>query len=64
MNLDWGGVCDILLDLVPADFYKSMTTYQDHRVWQDVYRPATRYGGLYVKLTMADKVLVVSFKSR
>lgn len=64
MKLDWHGVRDILLGLEPADFYKSMTAYEDHRVWQDVYRPATPYGGLYVKLTMTDKVLVVSFKPR
>ncbi len=57
MNLDWEGVRDILLHLEPADFYKSMTTYQDHRVWQDVYRPATRYGGLYVKLTTRIRCL-------
>jgi motility quorum-sensing regulator/GCU-specific mRNA interferase toxin len=24
--------------LTPRDFYKSMTTHADHRVWQDVYR--------------------------
>jgi motility quorum-sensing regulator/GCU-specific mRNA interferase toxin len=34
MNLEWHGVRDILLNLEPADFYKSMTTYEDHRVWQ------------------------------
>jgi motility quorum-sensing regulator/GCU-specific mRNA interferase toxin len=41
-----------------------MTTYGDHRVWQDVYRPATPHGALYVKLTVTDEVLVVSFKPR
>jgi motility quorum-sensing regulator/GCU-specific mRNA interferase toxin len=45
-----------------ADFYKSMTTHDDHRVWQDVYRPTTPAGEVYLKLTVVDDVLVVSFK--
>ena len=39
------GISDILaivLALEPADFYKSMTTNADHKVWQDVYRPSTQ----------------------
>lgn len=44
------------------EFYKSMTTYQDSHVWQDVYHHDTHQGMLYVKLTVADDVLVVSFK--
>lgn len=49
--------------LTPADFYKSMTTHADHRIWQDVYR--TRIAGgveAYLKLTVIDDVLIVSFK--
>jgi len=48
--------------LAAADFHKSMTTHSDHGVWQDVYRPMTQYGPLYVKLTVSDRVLIVSFK--
>ena len=48
--------------LTTKDFYKSMTTYADHRVWQDVYRPMTRAGEAYVKLTVLDDLLIVSFK--
>ncbi|WP_373379063.1 type II toxin-antitoxin system MqsR family toxin [Cupriavidus nantongensis] len=64
MGLCRSGVRDILARLQPADFYKSMTTYDDHRIWQDVYRPVTPHGALYVKLTVASEVLVVSFKPR
>ncbi|AMR76646.1 type II toxin-antitoxin system MqsR family toxin [Cupriavidus nantongensis] len=64
MGLGRSGVRDILARLQPADFYKSMTTYEDHRIWQDVYRPVTPHGALYVKLTVANEVLVVSFKPR
>ena len=49
---------------VPAynPFYKSMTTHADHTVWQDVYRPSTQAGDVYLKLTVIDDVLIVSFK--
>ena len=35
----------VLLALTAGDFYKSMTTHADHRVWQDVYcwGPALRW---------------------
>lgn len=57
------GMCDVVLSLSRADFYKSMTTHADHTIWQDVYRCAT-HGGirLYVKLTVVEDVLIVSFK--
>lgn len=53
---------DVVMSLTPADFYKSMTTYADHMIWQDVYRPYTVCGQVYLKLTVIDDVLIVSFK--
>lgn len=50
--------------LQPSDFYKSMTTYSDHTMWHDVYRPLTRHGWVYLKLTVSERLLVVSFKAR
>jgi len=56
-------MCAIVLALTPADFYKSMTTYADHRVWQDVYRAKSTNGDeVYLKLTVIDDVLIVSFR--
>ena len=49
-----------------AHFYKSMTAYADHRVWQDVYHVPSSAGVLYVKFT-ADAVtefLLLSFKEK
>ena len=49
-----------------AQFYKSMTAYADHRVWQDVYHVPSDMGVLYVKFT-ADTVaefLLLSFKEK
>lgn len=52
----------VVLALKPTDFYKSMTTYADDTIWQDVYRPKTTAGDVYLKLTVIDDVLIVSFK--
>ena len=55
-------IVGVVAALTPRDFYKSMTTHADHRVWQDVYRPKTPAGEVYLKLTIVDHVLIVSFK--
>ena len=62
LGLDFEGILSVVMALTPADFYKSMTTHADHRVWQDVYRPTTSAGDVYLKLTVIDDVLIVSFK--
>jgi motility quorum-sensing regulator / GCU-specific mRNA interferase toxin len=62
LGFDFDGMLDVIRLLTTADFYKSMTTHDDHRVWQDVYRPTTPAGEVYLKLTVVDDVLVVSFK--
>lgn len=62
LGLDREGMYAVVLTLTPADFYKSMTTYASHTVWQDVYRPMTDVGPLYIKLTVINDVLIVSFK--
>jgi len=60
---DLAGMCSVVLALTPADFYKSMTTQADHRIWQDVYHAKTTSGNaVYLKLTIIDDVLIVSFK--
>jgi len=60
-NID--GMCAVVMALAPHDFYKSMTTHTDHRVWQDVYHARTAAGMVvYLKLTVIDDVLIVSFK--
>ncbi|RYF77432.1 MAG: type II toxin-antitoxin system MqsR family toxin [Comamonadaceae bacterium] len=60
---DLAGMCAVVCALTSADFYKSMTTHADHRVWQDVYRAKTSAGDeVYLKLTVIDDVLIISFK--
>ena len=62
MGFDFDGIVAIIMALMPKDFHTSMTTHADHRIWQDVYRPATDAGEVYLKLTVIDDVLIVSFK--
>jgi motility quorum-sensing regulator/GCU-specific mRNA interferase toxin len=60
---DFAGMCAVVMSLTTANFYKSMTTYADQRIWQDVYRAKTTGGDeVYLKLTVIDDVLIVSFK--
>jgi motility quorum-sensing regulator / GCU-specific mRNA interferase toxin len=62
LGFDFEGIIGVVMALTTADFYKSMTTHADHRVWQDVYRPTTSGGEVYLKLTVIDDVLIVAFK--
>ena len=61
MGIDFQGMLAVISALQASDFYKSMTTHADHTVWQDVYRPSTPAGDVYLKLTVIDDVLIVSF---
>jgi len=47
-------------------FYKSMTSYADHRIWQDVYHAPSAVGTLYVKFTadVLSEFLLLSFKEK
>jgi motility quorum-sensing regulator/GCU-specific mRNA interferase toxin len=49
-----------------GQFYKSMTAYADHRVWQDVYHVPSSAGVLYVKFTadLVTEFLLLSFKEK
>ena len=60
---DLAGMCAVVMSLTSTDFFKSMTTHADHRIWQDVYRTSTANStDVYLKLTVIDDVLIVSFK--
>ena len=62
LGFDLAGMVAVVMALESGDFHKSMTMRADHRVWQDVYRPHTAAGDVYLKLTAIDDVLIVSFK--
>lgn len=62
LGFDADGIIGVVMALTAKDFYKSMTTHADHRIWQDVYRTKTSAGNVYLKLTVINEVLIVSFK--
>lgn len=53
---------EVIRRLSIANFYKSMTTHQSHRVWQDVYHTEWRGKRLYVKFQQSGEYFIVSFK--
>ena len=66
LGFDRAGVVETIAGIEQQMFYKSMTTFADHRVWQDVYHVPARGMTLYVKF-QADVVTefkVMSFKEK
>jgi motility quorum-sensing regulator/GCU-specific mRNA interferase toxin len=55
-------ILDTTLALEQRDFYKSMTSHRDHRLWMDVYRPKTSAGQVYLKLMIEGNAVIISFK--
>lgn len=64
MGFDHEEACKVVENLSSMDFYKSMTAHIDHKVWQDVYRPKTSRGDVYLKVTIQEELVIVSFKRR
>ena len=62
LGLALSNMLDVVMALTPADFYKSMTTHADHRVWQDVYHGQWGDLSLYIKFQRVGEYFVVSFK--
>ncbi|MDZ3993018.1 type II toxin-antitoxin system MqsR family toxin [Pseudomonas sp. Teo4] len=62
LGMGYPDMLEVIAGLERKDFYKSMTSLADQRVWQDVYRPLTAKGYVYLKLSVIDEVLIVSFK--
>ena len=54
----------VIQRLSAGNFYKSMTTYADTRVWQDVYHAEYNGRALYLKFQQHDEYFVISFKER
>jgi motility quorum-sensing regulator/GCU-specific mRNA interferase toxin len=66
LGFDRSSVVETIASIERRMFYKSMTTFADHRIWQDVYRVPARGMMLYVKF-QADVVTeftVMSFKEK
>jgi motility quorum-sensing regulator/GCU-specific mRNA interferase toxin len=54
----------VVSSLTNRNLYKSMTSHADHTVWHDVYHVDTSHGVVYLKLTVLENLLIVSFKEK
>ena len=54
----------VVSSLTGRNLYKSMTSHADHEVWHDVYHAHTHRGVVYLKLTVVEDLLIVSFKEK
>ena len=64
LGMDDADVVAVVQGLTKTDFDKSMTSYADITVWQDVYKPSVDDKLLYVKFTLnaQKELLLISFK--
>ncbi len=66
LGFDRAAIVETITGMERKMFVKSMTTFADHRVWQDIYHVPTRGLSLYVKF-QADVITeftVMSFKEK
>lgn len=66
MGLTVADMLAVIQQLSRRNFYKSMTTHADHRVWQDVYHAEVLSvrKTAYIKMAMRDGAPVVQFKEK
>jgi motility quorum-sensing regulator/GCU-specific mRNA interferase toxin len=67
MGLDEAAMLSVVLSMAPRMFYKSMTTLNDHHIWQDVYHvPAPAGKTAYIKVTgyTDERAPVIQFKEK
>ncbi len=66
LGFDRGGVVEVIKSIDRVMFFKSMTTFADHRLWQDVYHVPSRGLTLYVKFqaNVVTGFTVMSFKEK
>ncbi len=64
LDLDISQMQAVVFKLQNRMLYKSMTTYADHRVWQDVYHIHSHGLEIYIKVTgcSGSNPPVISFK--
>ena len=56
----------VIKSLSHRDFYKSMTTFHDHRIWMDVYHGSADGYEIYIKFVqdVLTEFTCTSFKER
>ncbi|MBV4475856.1 type II toxin-antitoxin system MqsR family toxin [Pseudomonas sp. B2M1-30] len=66
LGLSLNEMQQVVFELNSRMLYKSMTTYSDHRVWQDVYHTTWNDLEIYIKVTYCtgSEPPVISFKEK
>jgi len=66
LGMDETAVVKVIGVLTRKDFDKSMTSFADHKNWQDVYKPVVDGRMIYVKFTLDSEgeLLLISFKEQ
>ncbi|MBY5778798.1 type II toxin-antitoxin system MqsR family toxin [Rhizobium leguminosarum] len=66
LGFDRNGIAETIHGMNRRMFYKSMTTFADHRVWQDVYHVPAQGMVLYVKFQadLVTEFTLMSFKEK
>lgn len=66
LGLTLSDMQEVISGLQRKQFHKSMTTYNDHRLWHDVYHANTHGLEIYIKVTYRPSggAPVISFKEK
>ena len=66
LGLNDSGIRRVVATMKPSMFYKSMTSYANHKIWQDVYHVPWDNKMLYVKFTesVISEFLLLSLKEK
>jgi motility quorum-sensing regulator/GCU-specific mRNA interferase toxin len=59
-------IVEVIQSLEDTDFYKTMPSEWNDKLWQDVYKPTAKGVSLYVKIqkSLDSKCVVISFKRK
>lgn len=63
-SMSQANALSVIKKLVRKNFYKSMTTHGDSRIWQDVYHSSWKGVDLYIKFQRHEEYFVISFKEK
>ena len=54
-----------VLDISIFDFYKSMTSHSNYKIWQDVYHKPINAKAAYIKLQIVNETtVIIQFKEK
>ena len=66
IGFDMDGIRAVVRSMKKEHFYKSMTSYSDHKIWQDVYHIPFGDKIIYIKFTkgVITEFRLLSFKEK